>query len=258
MPVREVERVAVTEGVSFRCRVRHVSGSPAEPSRPSGAIALDDARRASRVEARWDRVDARQIPRSPASRARSRRAARPSSNGVLTAHRRPRASTSPRRPASSRRDGRLRSWCSGSGRGRPLAGGDVRLATPSGVSVTATADIGVDSRALAGVDNHGRVVLRTTDLAGLIRQAREFGVPADRRSRRRRSVRSMSRPRSMARWPLMRSTGRIIGHAVTLAGRRGWISTRRSQSTSPERRRLDAFRVLAPALESATFVTDQA
>ena len=132
-------------------------------------------------------------------RARSRRAARRSSNGAAKRHRRPRVSTSAPPPALSRPAGRPRLTCGD--RVTPIAGTSRwPLATPARwtsappPTSASTRDDGKPRRLTDGSS------MRTIDLPRAIRQAQAFGGPPESIPPPRPAL-SRSMPRSMGRWP---------------------------------------------------------
>jgi outer membrane protein assembly factor BamA len=217
-----------------------------------GAISLDDARRSSRIEARWTNIDARRIP-AVASLEETI-----SKSGTAVVEWRDDGTSS-----SPRFDVTATTGVVVSGRTTPIvvhgsSQGDrwhVKAAAddPNVVDATATADIDLDSRRWRASTIVGRVVLRTTDLPAVVRQAQTFGVPAGLDPMTAAGTIDVDATID-GTLGAVRSTGRIVGRAVTLAGlprldldASFGMDVARKISTG-------TFRVLAPVLESATFV----
>jgi outer membrane protein assembly factor BamA len=218
-----------------------------------GEIVLDDAR-ASRIEARWAEVDARQI----AGAARLSGIAAKSGTAVVE-WRVDGKSASPRFDITATTglvapDRMIPLVVQGSGRGNRWR---VKASTrdASAVDLSATADVEVDSQRWQASTIAGRVVLRTTDLPAAIRQARVFGVPADFDSATAAGAIDIDATID-GTLGAVRSTGRMIGRAVTLAGLPqldldGSFGIDGSAKTST-----GTLRLQASSLESATFAAE--
>jgi outer membrane protein assembly factor BamA len=181
-----------------------------------GTIAVDDARRPSRIEVRWADIDARQIPGA------ARLAGALSKTGTAIVEWRGEGPS-----ASPRFDVRASTGVVASGRTTRI---DVRGSgqadrwhvevvprDTSALDLTATADIRLDSRHWQASAIGGRVVMRTRDLPVAIRQAQAFGAPSDVDPASAAGVIEVEATLE-GTLGTVRSTGRITGRSVTFAG----------------------------------------
>jgi outer membrane protein insertion porin family len=240
-----------TDGqLSLKSITLGIAGGTAEAH---GTIVLDGRRGVSRVEARWAGIDARQIPGVSSLDGRISK----SGTAVVEWHA-DGASVPPRVNVTAT------TGVVASGKTVPIvvraSGQGERWhveASPrdtSALDLTATANIRLDSRRWQASTIGGRVVVRTTSLPAAIRQAHDFGI-------------GLSVDPSTAAGTIdvdatidgtlgdVRSTGRVIGRAVTLAGlplldvdASFGVDAARKTSTG-------TFHVLAHGLESATFTS---
>jgi hypothetical protein len=181
-----------------------------------GAVVLDNARRKSRIEARWANVDTRRI-----SALASLEGAISKSGTAVVEWRADGTSATPRFDVITT------IGVVASGKTTPIVvhgSGQadrwhlkVSPRDTSVVDVTATADIGIDSRRWRDSTIDGRVVLRTTDIPQVIRHAQNLGVSA--RFDPSTAAGAIDVDATIdGTLGAARSTGRIIGHAVTFAG----------------------------------------
>jgi hypothetical protein len=181
-----------------------------------GAIAVDAAPSTSRIEARWANVDTRRIPALAGSQATIAK-----SGTAVVEWRADDVSASPRFdvvattgviapgttiPLIVHASGRANRWRV-----------EASNRDEDAVSVSARADIGLDSQRWQASTIDGRVVMRTTNLPAFIRNARDLGVPAgfDVATAGGAIDVDASLDGTLG---AMRSIGRIRGRAVTLAG----------------------------------------
>ena len=216
-----------------------------------GAIVRSDAGRKSRLEARWSQIDARQIPGA------ARLAGILSRSGTASVE------WTGSTGASPRFDIVATTGVVTSGRTTPLvahASGQagrwqVKVSTrdANAVDVTATADIGLDLKRWQASTIDGRVVMQTVDLPAVIRDAQGFGVPT--RFDASTAAGALDVDATLeGTLGAVRSTGRILGRAVTVAGLprldlEGSFGLDVARKTST-----GTFRVLAPGLDSAAFL----
>jgi outer membrane protein assembly factor BamA len=216
-----------------------------------GAIVRSDADRKSRLEARWSQVDARQIPGA------ARLAGLISQSGTVSVEWTGSTGTSPRFDIVAT------TGVVTSGRTTPLvahASGQagrwqVKVSTrdANAVDATATADIALDSRRWQASTIDGRVVMRTVDLPAVMRDAKGFGVPTGFDVSTAAGALEVDATLE-GTLGAVRSTGRILGRAVAVAGLprldlEGSFGVDVARKTST-----GTFRVLAPGLESAAFL----
>ncbi|HEX7780367.1 MAG TPA: hypothetical protein VF424_14065, partial [Vicinamibacterales bacterium] len=218
-----------------------------------GAIILDDTRRASRVEARWANIDVRRIPAVASLDGTI------SKSGTTIVEWRADGTSAPPRIDVIATTGVV-----ASGKTTPIVVHASGLgnrwhvkASPrdtSRVDITATADIDLDSRRWRASTIVGRVVLRTTDLPAVIRQAQTFGAPAGFDAATAAGAIEVDATID-GTLGAVRSTGRIIGRAVTVAGLPRLDLDASFGVDGARRTSTGTFRLLAPGLESATFVS---
>jgi outer membrane protein assembly factor BamA len=199
--------------VSVKTFSAHLAGGTVEGH---GTIALDDPRRASRIDARWLNVDARQIPGG------ARLADRISKDGTAVLEwRGVGPSASPRFDVSATTGivasgGTTAIGVRGSGHeGRWHV--DVVPRDTSVLDVNASADIRLDSRRSEASSIGGRIAIRTMDLPAAIRLAQDFGAPAalDPSTAAGVVVLDATLDGTLG---AVQSTGRIIGRSVTISG----------------------------------------
>ena len=180
-----------------------------------GAVVLDDGRGASRIEARWADIDPRRIPGAASL------AGTISQNGTAVVEWRPDAAS-----ASARVDVAATTGVLASGKTIPVVvhgsrrGDGWRLTAspgdPSTVDLTATADIGVDSRRWQASTIGGRVLLRAADLPAVVRRALDVGIALDIDPSAAAGAVDVEASIE-GTLGAVRSTGRITGRGVTLA-----------------------------------------
>jgi outer membrane protein assembly factor BamA/autotransporter translocation and assembly factor TamB len=217
-----------------------------------GAIVRNRAGGKSRMEARWWRIDARQIPGA------ENLAGLLSQNGTgIVEWAGVGTAVSPRFDVSAT------TGVVTSGRTIPLVvhgsgqGGRWRVKVTTrdtlAADVTAIANIGLDSKRWQASTIDGRVVMRTVNLPAAIRQAQDLGVAAGFDGSTAAGAVDIDAALE-GTLGAVRSTGRIVGRAVAVAGlprvdldASFGVDVARKTSTG-------TFRLLAPGLESATFV----
>jgi outer membrane protein assembly factor BamA len=218
-----------------------------------GTIVPGDVSRSSRIEARWAGIDVRDLPGG------DRLSGILSGNGAAAVEWRADASSSFRRFEVTATTGVIASGTTvpmvvhGSGRaGRWSVKASSRDA--SAVAVIATADIGVDSKRWQSSTIDGRIVLRSADLPAAIRLAQALGVPAGLDAATAAGAVELDAAITGA-LGAMRSTGRVTGRAMTLAGLPRLdldasfaVDLDRGVSTG-------TFGMVAPDLESARFLS---
>ena len=217
-----------------------------------GAIVRNDDGRKSRLEARWAQIDARQIPGAAglagilsksgaavvewtaAATAASPRVDVSATTAIVTSER-----TIPLIVHGSGQDGR---W-------------QVKVTTrdATAVDITAIANIGLDSKRWQASTIGGRVVLRTLDLPAAIRDARGFGVPVGFDVSTAAGALDVDASLE-GTLGAVRSTGRILGRAVTVAGLPRLDLDASFGVDVAGKSSSGTFRLLAPRLETATFV----
>jgi outer membrane protein insertion porin family len=218
-----------------------------------GEIVLDDARRASRIEARWAQVDARQITGAAGLTdiAKTGTAVvewRPDGNWAS-----PRfditATTGLVGPVST-----IPLVVQGSGHGdRWRVEATAREA--NAVDLSATVDIEVDSERWQASTIAGRVVLRTTDLPAAIGHAQRFGVPADFDSTTATGAIDIDATID-GTLGAVRSSGRMIGRTVTVAGLPQLDLDASFGIDAAAKTSIGTLRLQASRLESATFAAE--
>ena len=219
-----------------------------------GEIVLDDARRASRIEARWTQVDARQI--EGAARLTGIIA---NSGTAVVEWRADDHSASPRFDITATTgfvapERTIPLVVQGSGRGnRWRVKASARDANT--VDLNATADIEVDAQRWQASTIAGRVVLRTTDLPAALRQAQGFGIPGDFDSATAAGAIDIDATIE-GTLGAVRSTGRMIGRAVTVAGLPHLDLDATFGVDSTTKTSTGTLRLHAPRLESATLATE--
>jgi outer membrane protein insertion porin family len=181
-----------------------------------GTIAVDDTRRQSRIEARWADIDAGQIPWATGL------AGTLSKSGTAIAEWRTEGPS-----ASPRFDVRATTGVVASGtttvihvRGSGQADRwhvEVVPRDTSALDLSVAADIRLDARRWQASAIGGRVVMRTIDLPLAIRQAQAFGAPAAIDAATAAGVIEIDAALD-GTLATVRSTGRITGRSVTLAG----------------------------------------
>ncbi len=218
-----------------------------------GTIALGGVRGESRVEARWAGIDVRQIP------SVSRLYGRISKSGTAVVEWHADGASVPPRVDVTATTGVVASGKTlpivmrGSGQGERWHV-EASSRDTSVLDLTATADIRLDSGRWRASTVGGRVVARTTSLPAAIRQAQDFGI-------------GISLDPSTAAGTIdvdatidgtlddVRSTGRVIGRGLTLAGL-PLLDVDASFGVDAARKTsAGSFRVLAHGLESATFAS---
>ena len=218
----------------------------------NGSIVRSDAGRKNRLEARWSRIDARRIP-GAASLAGI---LSPSGTAVVEW---PAASTAaPPRFDVTATTGVVASErtipliVQGSGQGSRW---QVNASTrdTNGVDVRAVATIGLNSKRWQASSINGRVAMRTVDLPTAVRDAQRFGLPAGFDPATAAGALDVDATIE-GTVGAVRSTGRILGQSVTVAGlprldldASFGLDVARKASTG-------TFRMMAPGLDSATFV----
>jgi outer membrane protein assembly factor BamA/autotransporter translocation and assembly factor TamB len=218
-----------------------------------GAIALHDARRTGRIEARWTNLDAGRIPVASLDGTLSK-------SGTAVVEWRADGT-----PASPRFDVTATTGVVASGMTTPIvvhaSGRDDRWHVKafsrdtSVVDATASADIDIDPRRWRASRIVGRVAVRTTDLPAAIRRAQSFGVPAGLDPATAAGTIDVDAAID-GTLGAVRSTGRITGRAVTIAGLpRLDLDASFGVDVAGETSS-GTFRLLAPRLESATFVAN--
>ena len=181
-----------------------------------GTIAVDDTRRQSRIEARWADIDASQIPWAAGL------AGTLSKSGTAIAEWRTEGPS-----ASPRFDVRATTGVVASGTTTVI---DVRGSgqadrwhvkmvprDTSALDLSVAADIRLDARRWQASAIGGRVVMRTIDLPLAIRQAQAFGAPAAIDPDTAAGVIEIDAALD-GTLAAVRSTGRITGRSVTVAG----------------------------------------
>ena len=226
-----------------------------------GEIVLDDARRASRIEARWTQVDARRIAGATGL------AGIIAKNGTAVVEWRtdgvaepPRGGAGPPRVYIDATTGLVSPTgtiplvVQGSGRGKRWR---VKAFARDGnpVDLRATADVEVDSQRWQASPVAGRVVLRTTDLPAAIRQAQGFGVPANFDPATAAGAIDIDAAIE-GTLGAMRSTGRIIGRAVAVAGLPQLDLEASFAADAAAKTSTGTLRLQASRLESATFARE--
>ncbi len=217
-----------------------------------GEIVLDDTGGASRIEARWTDLDARQIAGATAL------AGLLAKNGTAVVEWRADDSAAvPRFDIHATTGliaptGAIPLVVEGSGRGkRWRVKASARDAHP--VDLHATADIDVDSQRWQASLIAGRVVLRTTDLPAAIRQAQGFGAPVNFDSATAAGAIDIDAAIE-GTLGAMRSTGRIIGRTVVVAGLPEFDLDASFDADAAAKTSTGTLRLQASRLESATFV----
>ena len=180
-----------------------------------GTISVDDTRRPSRIEARWAEIDARQIPGT------DRLAGTLSKSGTaIVEWRREAPSASPLFGISAT-TGIVASGTTTEIDVRGTGQADrwhVEVAPrDSALDLRAAAEIRLDSREWEASAIDGRVVMRTIDLPTAIRQAQTFGAPASINPATAAGMIEIDATLD-GTLAAVRSTGRITGRSVTLAG----------------------------------------
>ena len=220
-----------------------------------GTIAVDDTRRQSRIEARWADIDARQIPGAAGL------AGALSKSGTAIVEWRSEGPS-----ASPRFDVRATTGVVASGtttaidvRGSGQADRwhvEVVPRDTSALDLSVAADIRLDARRWQASAIGGRVVMRTIDLPRAIRQAQAFGAPASIDPATAAGVIEIDAALD-GTLAAVRSTGRITGRAVTLAGlprsdldASFGVDVASTTSTG-------TFRLLAPDLSSTTLASHE-
>ncbi len=253
LQVSEVRACGVYRGgeLSLNSVTLGIAGGTVEAH---GAVVLDNARRKSRIEARWANVDTRRI-----SALASLEGAISKSGTAVVEWRADGTSATPRFDVITT------IGVVASGKTTPIVvhgSGQadrwhlkVSPRDTSVVDVTATADIGIDSRRWRDSTIDGRVVLRTTDIPQVIRHAQNLGVSA--RFDPSTAAGAIDVDATIdGTLGAARSTGRIIGHAVTFAGLPRLDLDASFGVDVLGKTSMGTFRLLAPRLESATFVAE--
>ena len=218
-----------------------------------GTIAVADTRRPSRIDARWAEVDARRIP--GADRLGGTLA---KSGTAIVEWRREAASASPLFSiiattglVASGRTTAIDVRASGHADRWHI---DVAPRDTSALDLRAAADIRLDSRRWEASAIDGRVVMRTIDLPSAIRQAQAFGAAASIDPATAAGVIELDATLE-GTLAAVRSSGRITGRSVTLAGLPSsdldvsfGVDVTGKTSTG-------TFRLLAPALVSSTLAS---
>ncbi|HXW08565.1 MAG TPA: translocation/assembly module TamB domain-containing protein [Vicinamibacterales bacterium] len=220
-----------------------------------GAIVPGDPARRSRIEARWAQIDPRHIPGA------ARLAGIISRTGTAVVEWRPDATS-----VAPRFDVTATTGVVASGTTIPLVvhgwGQADRWRVKAtnrdrnAVDVTATADIRLDPRRWQASTIDGRVLLRTADLPAAIRQAHALGVPADVDAGTAAGAVDIDAT-IHGTLGTVRSTGRIIGRALTLAGLPRFDLDAAFGVDVAGKTSSGTFHLLAPTLESATFPSQE-
>jgi outer membrane protein insertion porin family len=215
-----------------------------------GTIALGATSRPSRVDARWTEIDARQI--LPAGRF----AGALSKSGTAIIEWRRAADSAARVFGINATTGIT---AAGRTTGLEVRGSgqadrwhvEVASRDSGAAQIRAAADIRLDSRRWEGSAIEGRVVMRTTELPAAIRQAQAFGAAANIDPATAAGDVDVDAMLS-GTLAAVRSTGRITGRSVTLAGLPASDFDTSFALDVAGRTSTGTFRLMTPELSSAT------